>query len=69
MRNREIVLRELRNSERISNIRIFLEYFITPRHLYKIITSLEEEGYIIAHINYRNKEYSLARDKNGVFYE
>jgi DNA-binding Lrp family transcriptional regulator len=67
--NEEIVLKELRECSRISNIRIFLEYFISPRKLHKIIRSLEKEGHIIAHINYFNKEYSLARDKNGVFYE
>lgn len=62
-------MRELRQSTRISNVRIFLQYFITPGKLHNIIRSLEEEGNIIAHINYGNKEYSLARDKNGVFYE
>ena len=68
MSKRETVLKELKNCSRISNIRMLLEHFISPRNLHKIINSLQDEGYIIAHIHHRNKEYCLIQDKNGVFY-
>ncbi len=68
MNNKEVILKELKSCSRISNIRILLEHFISPTNLHRIILSLQEEGYMIAHINHMNKEYCLIQDKNGVFY-